>query len=70
VASCAVRNSAATGFINATSNILAGTMATFNSLVAGFFHADITTGAAKTLTVRQAMVQTTSPANPQIVNFI
>lgn len=53
---CTVTNSASTGFINAVTNALNPTMATFNSTTSPLFvHLDITTGAAKTLTIRQVV---------------
>lgn len=65
VAECVIQNSAASGFINATVNVLAGTMATFNSTTAQqYIHVNITTGTAKTITVKQAIAEIIGSGNP------
>lgn len=64
-----IRNSAATGFVNTTQSVLNGTMSSFNSVLAGFFHVSLTTGASKTATIRQAYATVAAPSNPQIIHF-
>lgn len=65
MAECTINNSAAAGFINATVNVLAGTMAAFSTLVAQqFVHVDLLTGAAKTATIKQVITECINPANP------
>lgn len=62
---CIINNSAASGFINATVNVLAGTMASFNTTTAQqFMHVDLTTGATKTATIKQVIASVLNPANP------
>lgn len=58
-------NSAAAGFINASVNVLTGTMATFNTTTAQqFMNLTTTTGASKTLTIRQVSVVCVKNGNP------
>jgi hypothetical protein len=46
-------------------NVLAGTMATFNSTTAQqFIHVDVLTGAAKTATIQVVLAEVIHPANP------
>jgi hypothetical protein len=66
VGECTIINSAAAaGFINLATNVLAGTAATFNSTTAQqFINVTLTTGAAKTATIKQCFAEVIHPANP------
>lgn len=60
-----VTNSGTTGFINTTTNVLNGTMSTFNTTTARpFFSVSLQTGASKTATIRQCTVECVKAANP------
>jgi hypothetical protein len=53
-----ISNSAAAGFVNIGTSVLAGTATTFDATAVGsFFSLSITTGASKTLTIKQAFVE-------------
>jgi hypothetical protein len=70
VAYCLISNSASTGFIGAQQAVLTGTMATFDSTVAGqFAHVDLQTGANKTATISLAFGEVAAPDNPTAINF-
>jgi hypothetical protein len=65
-AECTIINSAVTtGFINAATNVLSGTMANFNSTTVPFYmHVALTTGASKTATIKVANVELINPISP------
>jgi hypothetical protein len=69
IADCSILSTttagAAGGLIGQIVNMLTGTMATWNSTTAQqFISVNITTGASKTLTIRQTIAEIINPANP------
>jgi hypothetical protein len=62
---CTILNSAAAGFVNTAVSVLAPTIVALNTTTSNLFlHVDITTGAAKTATIKQVTVECLNPANP------
>lgn len=60
-----ILNSAAAGFINATVNVLSGTMSTFNSTTAQqFINVSLTSGTGKNVTIKQVVAECINPSNP------
>ncbi len=61
-----VLNSAAAGFINATSNVLTSTAATANTVTSGLLYIGLAlqTGASKTVAITQAFCEVLNAANP------
>jgi len=66
VAQCTILNSSAVGFVTIGTSVLLATMTAFNTVTTGllYMHASITTGVAKTLTIRQAHTEVIHEGNP------